>query len=359
LVDRSRYLCFCLQYSRGCPNQCDFCDVTALFGHRPRTKSAPQIIAELDQIYALGWRGMIFFVDDNLICDRTRLKRELLPALIVWKQAHPGVSFHTQISMNLADDPEMVDMMYQAGFDRVFVGIETPDEASLRECHKRQNVGRDLGAQVLQMQHAGLQVTAGFIVGFDHDGPDVFERQYDFIQASGIAIALVNMLNAPPGTELHRRLAREGRLVELRAGDGIRDTNIVPGMGRESLLRGYHGLVNRLFAPGAYYARVLDFLRRYKGPREQMPLNWPLVLVAVRCLFWLGLIKDGRAAFWRCLLWTALHRRDCVQTFLLLAVFGYHFRQTHEARLPDPATQGSLPTRNEAPAPSRVVNTID
>ena len=186
LLDLKQYLQMSIQYSRGCPFDCEFCNVTALLGHRPRTKSAPQMIAELDALHAGGWRGDIFFVDDNFIGNKALLKRELLPALIEWQGKGRGVAFHPRPPSNLADDQELMRMMAAAGFNMVFIGIETPDEDGLRECNKKQNKGRDLVADVKTVQRAGLQVQGGFIVGFDSDTPSIFRRQIEFIQKSGI-----------------------------------------------------------------------------------------------------------------------------------------------------------------------------
>ena len=154
LLDTRAYGAMGVQFSRGCPYQCEFCDVTALFGRRPRIKTAAQIVAELEVIYSRGWRGKIYFVDDNLMCNKPYLKHELLPAIIAWRTGKPSISFHTQITINLADDPELMDLLYEAGFDWIFVGIETPSVESLSECGKRQNLNRDLPAQVRRLQLA-------------------------------------------------------------------------------------------------------------------------------------------------------------------------------------------------------------
>ncbi len=188
-----------------------------------------QIIAELDEIYAAGWRGSIFFVDDNFIGNKGYLKTRLLPELIEWRKNKKGCVFFTESSINLADDPELIDLMVEAGFDSVFIGIESPDEASLKECHKHQNRNRDLLHSVKSIHRSGLQVMGGFIVGFDSDLPSIFQRQIDFIQNSGIVIAMVGMLQAPPGTGLFERLRRESRVVEFFSGDNVDGTtNIIP-----------------------------------------------------------------------------------------------------------------------------------
>ena len=190
-----------IQYTRGCPYQCEFCDVTALFGRRTRTKTTEQIIAELDTFYDLGWRGNVFFVDDNIIGNRRSLKKDLLPELIKWQENHESITFNTEVSINLAKDEALMQMMSEAGFNTVFVGIETPDTASLEECGKSQNKDRDLAEDVRIIQRAGMQVQAGFIVGFDNDTPSIFQRQIDFIQKTGIVTAMVGLLQAPTGQD--------------------------------------------------------------------------------------------------------------------------------------------------------------
>ena len=194
LADLQFYESVSIQFSRGCPFNCDFCNITSLLGHLPRTKTADQIIAELDGIYALGWRKSIFFVDDNFIGNKKYIKTEVLPALIKWRKHKSGIPFNTELSINLADDPVLLKLMVQAGFDTVFVGIETPNEDSLTECNKKQNKGRDLVESVKILQRAGLQVQGGFIVGFDNDSPAIFQQQIDFIQKSGIVTAMVGLL---------------------------------------------------------------------------------------------------------------------------------------------------------------------
>jgi radical SAM superfamily enzyme YgiQ (UPF0313 family) len=219
LIDLKQYESMSVQFSRGCPFNCDFCNVTALLGHRPRTKTKDQIIAELDSLYALGWRRNIFFVDDNFIGNKKILKEEILPALIEWRRDKVGCLFITEASINLADDIELMDMMVQAGFVSVFVGIETPSEESLAECHKVQNKNRNLVDSVKRLHNKGLQVMGGFIVGFDSDTPSIFQRQIDFIQNSGIVTAMVGLLQAPYGTKLYERLQDEGRVIDAMNGD--------------------------------------------------------------------------------------------------------------------------------------------
>ena len=260
-----RYASMSVQFSRGCPFDCEFCNITAMFGHRPRTKTTAQVIAELDGLRRAGWRGAVFFVDDNFIGNKRALKEELLPALIRWQKGGRGTPFFTEASINLADDEELMRLMVEAGFNQVFVGIETPEEAGLAECNKRQNQKRNLVADVKRIQRAGLEVQGGFIVGFDSDTPAIFARQIEFIQKSGIVTAMVGLLQAIPGTKLHQRLNVEGRLLGQTTGNNLDGTtNFIPRMNRETLREGYKSLMGHLYAPGPYYQRIRTFLREYQ-----------------------------------------------------------------------------------------------
>ena len=338
LLDFSDYGTMSVQYSRGCPYDCEFCDITALFGRRPRTKRAGQILAELDALYDRGWRGGVFFVDDNLIGNRRALRVELLPKLIERRQQKPGLTFNTQVSINLADDAELTSSMVAAGFDMVFVGIETPDEVSLAECSKRHNLGRNMIADVRRLQRAGLQVQGGFILGFDSDTPSSFERLMDFIQTSGIVTAMVGLLQAIPGTRLYTRLKQAGRLVERFSGYNVDGTtNIVPSMDVGLLREGYAELLQRLYSPRAYYQRVRVFLRTYRMPR--LEIRWDLryqlqqwrafLLAAVQ----LGVAGKERFEYWKLLLWTAFRRPRAFSLAVTFAIYGYHFRRTCETYL--------------------------
>ncbi|MHC4541775.1 MAG: B12-binding domain-containing radical SAM protein, partial [Planctomycetota bacterium] len=266
LIKMKKYAMMCVQYSRGCPFGCDFCDVTTLFGHKIRTKTTEQVLEELESLYSQGWRGEVFFVDDNFIGNKTRLKAELLPAIIDWmkKRQYP-FSFNTQVSINLADDEELMALMVHAGFDCVFIGIETPNEDSLSECNKVQNRGRDLVACVKKIQRSGMQVQGGFILGFDSDKASVFDSLIQFIQQSGVVTAMVGLLNAPRGTALYRRLMTENRLSEAATGDNTDfSMNFVPKMKVEDLLKGYKKVVSTIYSPRNYYERVLTFLKDFK-----------------------------------------------------------------------------------------------
>jgi radical SAM superfamily enzyme YgiQ (UPF0313 family) len=338
LLELDQYASMSVQYSRGCPFNCDFCNVTALLGRTPRNKSAPQMIAELDSLYANGWRGGIFFVDDNLIGNKRRLKTELLPALIDWRKDKKGMPFGTEASINLADDEELLGMMVQAGFDTVFIGIETPNEASLAECGKGQNIRRDLIRDVKRIQRFGIQVQGGFIVGFDHDEPAIFNRLVDFIQQSGITTAMVGLLQAPPGTKLYNRLKQAGRLQECISGDNVDGTtNILPAMNMESLRDGYKNILRNIYSPKAYYQRVITFLREYNLPSNKHP--WHVrrfsesLLALLRSIVRLGILGQERFHYWKLFFWTLFRRPRFLPLAVTLAIYGYHFRRVYELRV--------------------------
>ncbi len=331
LLNLKHYASMSIQFSRGCPFNCDFCNITALLGHRVRIKSASQIIAELDCLYALGWRGDVFFVDDNFIGNKQFLKAELLPAIIAWRKNKIGNVFFTEASINLADDPPLMDLMVEAGFARVFIGIETPDDKCLAECSKGQNRNRDLLADVQRIQRAGLQVQGGFIVGFDHDQPAIFQRQIDFIQKSGIVTAMVGLLQAPTGTRLYERLKKEGRLREDFSGDNVDGkTNIIPVMNITTLNEGYRRILRQIYAPKPYYQRIRTFLREYRTPPVQARFRFADILTIARSVYRIGFLGRERYQFWKLLVWTRWCRPRLLKHAITLAITGYHFRKTCE-----------------------------
>jgi radical SAM superfamily enzyme YgiQ (UPF0313 family) len=331
LVKMKRYASMNIQFSRGCPFDCEFCNVTALFGHRSRVKTPQQIISELDRIYAYGWRGSIFFVDDNFIGNKGYLKAHLLPALIEWRKDKKGCVFFTEASINLADDPELLDMMVTAGFDSVFIGIESPDEVCLTECHKTQNKNRDLLESVAIIHRSGLQVMGGFIVGFDSDRPSIFQRQIDFIQKSGIVTAMVGMLQAPPGTRLFDRLQRESRVVDTFSGDNVDGTtNIIPRMGIDRLLDGYQSIMKQIYSPKNYYRRVRTLLKELKAPEINHPMNIQRFLSIFRSAFRLGVLGKERFHYWQLMLWTLICKPSQLSVAITLSIYGYHYRRICE-----------------------------
>ena len=328
LVDQTRYDTMSIQFSRGCPYDCEFCNVTALFGNRVRIKSAQQIRAELDSLYDHGWRGRVFFVDDNFIGNKKYLKAELLPALVEWRRNKVGMAFHTEASITLADDTQLMAMMVAAGFDTVFVGIETPNEGGLAECGKVQNKNREMIEDVKRIQRAGLQVQGGFIVGFDSDTPAIFQRQIDFIQTSGIVTAMVGLLQAPIGTKLHARLKREGRLLGCMSGDnGDGGTNIVPKMGLDILQEGHRRILREVYSPERYYQRVRTFLREYQPPRTKEQVTLDRILAFLRSIYQLGIVGRERVHYWKLLIWIQCRRPRLFPLAVTLAIYGHHFRK--------------------------------
>ncbi len=331
LARLNKYASMNIQFSRGCPFNCDFCNVTVLFGRKPRLKSVEQIIAELDAIYAAGWHSNIFFVDDNFIGNKKYLKTELLPALINWRKGKIGCVFYTEASINLADDPELVKMMVKAGFDSVFIGIESPEEASLTECLKNQNKNRDLLESVRILHRSGLQVQGGFIVGFDNDTQSTFQRQIEFIQKSGIVTAMVGLLQAPPGTRLFDRLNRENRVSGVFSGDNVNgSTNIIPKMGLEALMQGYQSIMRHIYSPRNFYRRVRTFLREFKAPEVRAPLDFQRFLAFFRSAVRLGLWGKERFQYWYLVLWTLLRRPKLFPLAITLSIYGHHFRKIYE-----------------------------
>lgn len=328
LLEIKRYATMAIQYSRGCPFDCEFCNITVLFGHRPRVKSAGQIIRELDGLYQLGWRSGVFFVDDNFIGNKKHLKENLLPALIEWRKDKTGMTFHTEVSINLADDEELMNLMAQAGFNMVFIGVETPDDESLIECNKKQNRRRNMIEDIKRIQRSGMQVQGGFIIGFDSDTPSIFQKQIEFIQKSGIVTAMVGLLQAPIGTRLYERLKHEGRLLSAFSGDNVDGTtNIIPKMNLDVLQKGYKTVVNYLYAPRNYYARVRTFLKEYKAPKSKFAFDFEYILAFLRSIIQLGIIDKERAHYWKLFFWTLFRRPKLFPLAIAFSIYGYHFRQ--------------------------------
>lgn len=328
LVNVRDYVTMAAQFSRGCPFDCEFCDIVVMNGRVPRTKTPAQFIEELEALRQAGWRDAVFVVDDNFIGDKRRT-RALLEALIEWRlRTRPEMTFFTEASVNLADDPGLCALMVAAGFTKVFVGIETPSAEALEECHKVQNRGRDLVSAVHTLQKAGLQVMGGFIVGFDSDLTDIFRRQYEFIQRSGVAIAMVGLLTALPRTKLWLRLKREGRLESASTGNNTQATlNFTPKLNREFLQQGYRDLMKRLYEPRDYYARIRTFLRNYHPIGQPGRLSRADLVAFIKSLWLLGAWHRGRFGYWR-LFWSTLLRRPAkFRHALELAIMGYHFRR--------------------------------
>ncbi len=293
LISINKYSSMNLQYSRGCPFDCDFCDITVLYGRKPRTKTEEQVIAELDKLYLSGWKGPVFFVDDNFIGNKSKLKKEILPAIAEWMKIrrHPFY-LNTEASINLADDEELMQLMVNAGFEAVFIGIESPNEDSLIECNKKQNRNRDLLLSIKKIQKFGLEVQGGFIVGFDNDPVSIFEKLTEFIQESGIVTAMVGLLNAPKGTKLHKRLETEGRMLKDFSGSNTDfSINFIPKMNAEILIEGYKNILNTIYSPKHYYARVKIFLKDFDPKKKKIfHVNFSYIKALVKSVFRLGIV---------------------------------------------------------------------
>lgn len=328
LIDVRHYATMAVQFSRGCPYDCEFCDIIVMNGRVPRTKVPAQLVAELDALGRRGWKDMVFIVDDNFIGNK-RESKALLREIVAWRRrTHTAIGFLTEASVNLADDEELCQLMVDAGFKKIFLGIETPSAESLEECRKLQNRGRDLVETVKTLQGFGFEIMGGFIVGFDNDKHDIFKRQFEFIQRSGVVTAMVGLLTALPQTRLYHRLMKEGRLETETTGNNTEAVlNFRPALNREFLVNGYRDLMKRLYEPSVYYQRIRIFLEHHRpsGPRLRVS---PADFEAFIKSFWLlGVWHRGRTQYWR-FFWSTLLRRPRQFRYAIeLAIMGYHFRR--------------------------------
>jgi radical SAM superfamily enzyme YgiQ (UPF0313 family) len=331
LINTRHYASLCIQYSRGCPFNCEFCDIVNLNGRVPRVKSNEQMVREFESLYEIGWRGRLFIVDDNFIGNKLKVK-SMLRAITDWQKAHKfPFDLYTEASVNLADDDELMHLMVEAGFDCVFLGLETPEEDSLKECGKHQNSGKDLVEAVKTIQRNGMEVMGGFIIGFDSDPPNIFDRQIKFIQNSGVVKAMIGLLNAVPGTRLYERLKKEGRILEdwNCTGDNCDGSlNFVPKMDAQTLKDGYRAVLNYVYSPREYYRRVHEFLKDYR-PKRSRRLNRTEVMAFFRSILYLGILDKGRNKiyYWRLLLNAFFFHRRAFGDAVSSAIFGYHFRK--------------------------------
>ena len=328
LIDMNKYGLMGLQYSRGCPFNCDFCDVTNLLGRKVRTKTTRQVIDELENLYVHKWRGEVFFVDDNFIGKRQQLKKELLPAIINWmnKRNRP-FAFNTQTSIDLVDDEELMTLMVRAGFDAVFIGIESPNDLSLAECSKMQNAGRNLVEAVKKIQRFGMQVQAGFIVGFDNDKPNVFNKLINLIQDSGVVTAMIGLLNAPPGTKLYQRLMNENRLSELPTGDNMSSMNFIPKMNIHELLGGYQNVLNTIYSQKYFCKRIKTFLENYNfSNKVKFKMGSRDIKAFFRAMWQIGIIEKGKMYYWKLMFWSLKSPRRLPMA-IRFSIYGFHFRK--------------------------------
>nr|WP_320131750.1 radical SAM protein [uncultured Holophaga sp.] len=335
LVNPDHYASMLLQFSRGCPHACDFCNITSLFGHRPRCKSPQQFIAECEGLYLRGWRGNLFVVDDNFIGNKAAVKA-LLKELATWQQEREyPFSLFTEASLLLAEDQELAELMVAAGFNMVFLGIETPDAETLAAVGKKQNLRTDLRAAVHRLQSWGLEVTAGFIVGFDHDQEDIFDRQLRFIREAAIPTAMVGLLTAVPGTRLHDRLSSEGRMRGRTSGDNTHDLtlNFEPRMAPETLLTGYKRVISELYSPRQYFYRCLRLLGRLKPHRAlSRPIGLQELKALVRSLLVQGFSRYS-LAYWSFVIRGLLRRPSMSAEVFTMAVKGHHYFKITRAML--------------------------
>lgn len=343
LIDMKKYSSMSMQYSRGCPFNCEFCDIIILNGHQPRTKRVPQVLAEMEAIYNSGWRGALFIVDDNFIGNKRKLKSETLPAMIEWmKERDYPFLLSTEVSINLSDDDTLMELMIEAGFNRVFIGIETPNEDSLVECHKSQNTNRDLVSAVRKIQNIGMEVQGGFIVGFDNDPVSIFKRQIEFIQNSGIVTAMVGLLNAPRGTQLYQRLKGENRLVKEMSGDNTDfSLNFIPKMNHETLINGYNTILHTIYSPKQYYDRARTFLKHYRpSNKRKVRINTEDISALIKTTWILGIKEKGRKYYWKFVMSTLFKTPKLFPISISLAVYGYHFRKVVEKYVTLPVRGG-------------------
>jgi len=330
LLETKKYATISIQYSRGCPYDCEFCSITMLNGRRPRTKGVEQFLHELDTLYVNGWRGSVFIVDDNFIGNKRKIKQELLPAIITWSEKHKHpFSFATEVSINLADDTELMRLMAKAGFDHTFVGIESPNSASLQECGKAQNLKRDMLSSVKKMHSSGLRVSGGFIIGFDNDPADIFEQQIDFIRNSGIVTAMIGLLNAPTGTRLFQRLKKENRLINKITGDNMDGSiNFVPKMNKQKLTDGYKKVLETIYHPKAYYERVKQFLKDYQPHFSQTErISWEGIKALIKSFWILGIFAKGKRYYWQLFFLSLFRYPQKFPLAITLAIYGFHFRE--------------------------------
>ncbi len=330
LLSMKNYTSMNVQYSRGCPFDCDFCDITVLYGRRPRTKTKEQVISELDALYFAGWKGPVFFVDDNFIGNKAKLKKDILPAIADWNEKRKNpFYFNTEVSINLADDDKLMQLMAKAGFEAVFIGIESPNEKSLIECNKIQNRNRDLISSIKKIQESGMEVQGGFIVGFDNDPPAIFDKLTNFIQESGIVTAMVGLLNAPRGTKLQKRLLNEGRLLNDFTGNNTDfSINFIPHMDSQELLNGYKKILDTIYSPKYYYERVMRFMKDFEPKKKKVfHLNPNYVLALFKSIIKLGIIGEERVYYWKLFLWSLFRKPQLFSLAILFTIYGFHFRK--------------------------------
>ncbi len=336
LINSKDYVNMLVQYSRGCPFNCEFCDIIIMNGKIQRVKTPEQIINEIQSLYDNGWRDSVFIVDDNFIGNTKNVKK-MLPHLIKWQKEHGyPFKFTTEASLNLADDEELMQMMSKANFCKVFLGIETPSLSSLKECGKFQNTNRNLAESVKKIHKNGLQVMGGFIVGFDNDTERIFESQIKFIQEVGIVTAMVGILTALPQTRLWHRLKAEGRLLKDSSGGNTDGTiNFTPKMGMEKLSKGYKKIISTIYSPKYYFKRLNTFLKHYNPKvKNKLKLSIHLLIAFFKSMWSIGIVSKARFYYWKLLIKTFFTKIRVFPLAVEHAICWKHFsivaRQTSE-----------------------------
>lgn len=327
LINLKKYATMPVQYSRGCPFDCEFCDIVAMNGRIPRTKTPEQMIAEFQALYDAGWRGSVFIVDDNFIGNKAKTKK-MLEKLIKWQKENDyPFCFLTEASVNLAEDIELMKMMSEANFYKVFLGIETPCVESLQECGKQQNVRIDLSEAVKVIQQNGMQVMGGFIVGFDKDPANIFDSVIDFIQKNAVVTAMVGVLTALPRTKLYQRLLKEGRMLGDSFGENtIFDMNFIPKMEVKKIEEGYKKILASIYSPKNYYQRINLFVKNY-NPTVRAKVTKEDVRAFVRSLWRIGIFSKARFWYWKMLgkSFFSKKQRKALPMAIELAIMGLHF----------------------------------
>ena len=334
LIDPDDYVSLSVQTSRGCPFNCEFCDVIVMNGRIPRVKSPEQVVREIVAIRQTGFHGTVLVVDDNFIGNKVKVKA-ILPELISWQEKNGfPFSFSTEASINLADEEVLMEMMVAAGFGQVFLGLETPSSAGLEECGKVQNTNRNVIASIKKIQKYGLHTLGGFIVGFDSDTSNIFQDQIDFIQKAGVVVAMIGMLQALPETRLYKRLLGEGRISGVSSGNNMDDcTNFEPIMGRQVLLDGYKKVLEVIYSPKKYYERMCTFLDEYNSHEKTVRLvrkiNWLNLAAFARSIWYIGIFgeREYKWYYWK-MLFTAIikYRKDFPEAVAML-IYGMHMRE--------------------------------
>jgi radical SAM superfamily enzyme YgiQ (UPF0313 family) len=330
LIDLNNYVTMLIQHSRGCPRDCEFCDITVTNGRVPRCKTVAQIIAELDALYKAGWTGSVFWVDDNFIGNVKQVLK-MLPAVIQWQIEHKfPFKFLTEATVDLADKEGLMKLMSRANFFKVFLGLETPSMASLKECNKRHNI-RDLAKTVRIIHQHGMQVMGGFIVGFDNDTESIFDAQIKFIQQIGVVTAMVGLLNALPNTRLWHRLKKEKRLLNDFSGantDG--SINFIPIMKLEQLVAGYKKILSTIYSPSIYYERITTFVNHYQ-PTVKGQIQKESIYAFVKSIWTIGVLSKARFYYWKLLFRVSFTKIKALPIAVELAIFGLHFEKVSRA----------------------------